>query len=395
MNLLLASNNFSINLNNFLQYRFQQAYWPSDQLLVYNPDKLTWQIVQTKGDLPGPTCGATAQIVQNDLYVICGFRKTPPPPGEQRIYTRQEDEECVNTVYALSLSDWTWRKVKPKGQPPMDCDKLASWVYNNTIYIFGGFGIRSAEELPAKTDFFKDNAQRGLDFVTRGWTNQLVALNVNDCTWSWPETTGPKPLPRAAHTAFTNESNVFIFGGRFSDRRLNDLYHLDMNTMAWSEIQSEMPNDCDNIPVGRSWHSLTKISNNTAILYGGYANSSIPLQDCWLLKVGKPNEIDRDKMWTRLPHLEVQTHLWHQTVKERRSGQLWIIGGVINDLLKSRQLVYHPRHMTVLTLTPLPLVNLCIQFVRDNYERFDEELKRIPDTLRKLLDYYIRRTNGG
>ena len=37
------------------------------------------------------------------------------------------------------------------------------------------------------------------------------------------------------------------------------------------------------LPCGRSWHSLTRISQTGAALFGGYDSDGTPLGDCWLL----------------------------------------------------------------------------------------------------------------
>ena len=48
---------------------------------------------------------------------------------------------------------------------------------------------------------------------------------------------------------------VYIFGGRHSENRLNDLHCLDIVSMTWTSLL--LPSDSP--PVGRSWQSLTPI----------------------------------------------------------------------------------------------------------------------------------------
>lgn len=73
------------------------------------------------------------------------------------------------------------------------------------------------------------------DYSRRGWNNQLVCYDTKENTWSWPQTKGVTPLPRAAHAADIQNGKAYIFGGRLMDERINALHCLDMDTMKWSE----------------------------------------------------------------------------------------------------------------------------------------------------------------
>lgn len=136
------------------------------------------------------------------------------------------------------------------------------------FYVFGGFGPpREFEVMPKiKVQFVRDN------IFHRGWIDQLVYYDIGkdffffffffvriylfSCTsrywrhtdslsflwfswldtnqWVWPDTTGPKPTPRAAHSADVTGDKVYIFGGRYREVRMNDLHCLDLLSNAWS-----------------------------------------------------------------------------------------------------------------------------------------------------------------
>ena len=66
----------------------------------------------------------------------------------------------------------------------------------------------------------------------RCWNSQLVRLGAR---WEWPQTSGERPGPRAAHAAALVGSRVYVFGGRMG-RRLNDFYCLDLDTMVWTKV---------------------------------------------------------------------------------------------------------------------------------------------------------------
>ena len=69
-----------------------------------------------------------------------------------------------------------------------------------------------------------------------------------------------------------------------SYRALNDLHVLDMTTMTWTEVHTS--STAEGLPGKRHAHSMTLISPEAAILYGGYTgvrSDEFPYGDCWLL----------------------------------------------------------------------------------------------------------------
>ena len=89
--------------------------------------------------------------------------------------------------------------------------------------------------------------------------------------------------------------------------------------MTWSEVR------CDFSPEGRSWHSLTAISEEEALLYGGLSNSRRPLSDCFLFNV-------RLKRWLTVA-VRAEPRLWHSAVFSARDQQVFIYGGGTSDIL--------------------------------------------------------------
>lgn len=138
----------------------------------------------------------------------------------------------------------------------------------------------------------------------RGWNNQLVCYDPASNQWQWPETTGDVPIPRAAHAAACLGSRVFVFGGRNGGKRMNDMYVLDMRTMVWTQI---MENNEHHAVSGRSWHSLTALSDSVLLLYGGLSTDSRPLHDCWLFH-------GDTFTWTEVQLPINRPRLWHSAV---------------------------------------------------------------------------------
>lgn len=153
-----------------------------------------------------------------------------------------------------------WTKLEPVGCKPLHCDKLYGWVYENRckprcettyqlnlflkhffvsnptrIFFFGGFGNPPSDG-DRNADHYEYVPDRSHQwYMGRGWSNQLVAYNVDRNKWEWPLTNGQTPSPRAALAGFKCQSIVYIFGGRLQEARMNDLHFLDLKSMTWSE----------------------------------------------------------------------------------------------------------------------------------------------------------------
>ncbi len=232
-------------------------------------------------------------------------------------------------------------------------------------------------------------------YGNRGWNNQLVCYDPTSETFDWPLCCGDYPPPRAAHavTASIPDSSggaggIFLFGGRLEGERMDDLYYFDHSEMRWTRLACSRLNK----PNGRSWHSLTAVSPSLAVLYGGYDSDMQPLGDCWALELEEPRKRDRPR-WRRCQHLELPgqkgRRLWHQAVLEGVTGQVWAIGGIIDDILAPTMApVRHPEAMARLTFTPLPLVHLALRAslsAQKSGQVDAEEMSRIPPCLKALI----------
>ena len=107
---------------------------------------------------------------------------------------------------------------------------------------------------------------------------------------------GSVPTPRACHATFTSgvykvfnrrrdelfddrqRSFSVSFGGRSGDAgKLNDIHIFYSDAAEWLNVGRAPVGNVDGTeayPRGRSWHSLTRISSNSAVLFGGYDNQS-------------------------------------------------------------------------------------------------------------------------
>lgn len=358
-------------------------YW--DPGTVYYHFEGRWIQRKTAGDVPSATSGATAQVCLDVMYVLCGFRRQS---GEGGV------EANTNEVFGLDLNTWTWTKHTPVGQAPLKVDKLSSWSYDGGIYIFGGFGLAPDESTRYPNYLrFRQEGTIFQDVPARGWSNQIVRYDIARDRWDWPLCVASNvvPCPRAAQTTIICGSDVFLFGGRLGRERMNDLHHLDMKTMRWNVVHGKHTGKA--FPTGRSWHSLTWISDRGAILFGGYDARSAPLGDCWFLDTKACREADdtrkNNDLWTRCKHHEKDpgihgsARLWHQAVKEPTSNRVWVMGGVVSDIMRAAE---HPIDMVVMAFSSdQTLKLLAMESVVKNYNRGDINSSELPETLRQEL----------
>lgn len=82
---------------------------------------------------------------------------------------------------------------------------------------------------------------------------------------------------------------------------MNDMYTLNMETFEWKQIQD---NNVNVEPKGRSWHSLTSISDQLLILYGGFSHDDHPMDDCWIYNT-------QYNTWQKVMLPYNKPRLWH------------------------------------------------------------------------------------
>ncbi len=365
-------------------------YWPTGEVVIFEPEWQAWRVRPTCGHPPDATCGAAAAVLGDEMFILCGFRRRGSQDSENSEAVDDMPEGAdVNEVWALNLTTWAWRKIWTSGRSPLRCNKLVSWVHGGKIYVFGGFGPKPAPPDPAMTTFLPE---RTGGYSSRGWNNQLACLNPELGRWEWPECVNSPPTPRAAHAAIVRGNDVFLFGGRMGPDRLNDLYHLDAVTLRWRRIHGATTSneDVGIKPCGRSWHSFTLYSSSMAVLYGGYCSNGEPQGDCWVLDVNaalawSPSTAPQSPpVWSRCNHLDSGKRLWHQAVKMPATGEVWVLGGVRDDLLDYNSTIRHPSSIAKLALSPKSLRRLSLEVICKNKKQFSKDsLETLPVVLRR------------
>ena len=108
----------------------------------------------------------------------------------------------------------------------------------------------------------------------------LTAVAVSAQQWTQLAPTGAGPIPRnnATLTYDPVAHRLVVFGGDSSDGDLNDLWALDLNTMAWTELAPAGP-----IPQARSTHNAVYDPSTHSMLIWSGRLASLFYNDVWAL----------------------------------------------------------------------------------------------------------------
>ncbi|XP_051912115.1 host cell factor 2 isoform X1 [Hippocampus zosterae] len=216
----------------------------AEDLHVYNTVSKQWFLPAVRGDIP-PGCAAHGLVCEDTRVLVFGGMV--------------EYGKYSNNLYELQASRWLWKKLKPRaprnGLPPCPRIGHSFTLVGSRCYVFGG--LANVSEDP------NGNIPRYLDDLY-----ELELQSVSGARgWSIPETKGGGPSARESHTsvAYTGlgSPKLFIFGG-MQGRRLDDLWQLDLNTMAWSLLETR-----GSVPLPRSLHSANVIGNRMFV-FGGW-----------------------------------------------------------------------------------------------------------------------------
>ena len=309
-------------------------------------------------------------------------------------------------LHILDLKTWTWKRVTPKGAPPLRKSFfMTSWLYMEKLYFFGGMTRAEQPENKDMDDYpsyIKMHRWRMLGqypYLNSGsninyYVNQLFCYNIENNSWEWPNVKGKIPSPRTGHLVIINDDKVFLAGGH-GRKPYRDLHTLDMKTFEWKRIHGTIENGPldrhDNSPLhpNQSDYTLTLISGSSAMLFGSTRSSHIPqwedvYDDCWILHLNRAlNNEKPASIWTRfrnhLPRRE------HAAVLEPVTQRLWIIGGL--DGCQSTSDVIQ------MTMNIVPLKILCLNHVFDHIRDDDERLQldHFPAQVKTEMSAHMKR----
>ncbi|KAH8028730.1 hypothetical protein HPB51_018212 [Rhipicephalus microplus] len=298
--------------------------------------------------------GAVAQVLGDAMYLFGGFLT----------------DRNTNQLYRLDLTTLTWELVDAQGDLPIPCDKMAGWTYRDWV---------GTMRLEKRLLCNRNNIQT-LVTVLRGWSNQLVAFNTQTNSWSWPMYKGTAPVARAAHAAARIDGQVFIFGGRHQQIRLNDIHRLDLTTMHWTGVLRTIGEK----PRGRSWHSFTALPPFRIVLYGGFSQTEEPLSDCWLFVVPALT-------WVRV-EVQLPPRLWHSACLSCEL-EVIVFGGCARNIFQQDGIQAEDTVIT-LSFSPRSLYRICLERALRLRHVLQSQWPMLPPSVRDTLYLMHGNTQG-
>ncbi|XP_055017525.1 kelch domain-containing protein 1 isoform X3 [Boleophthalmus pectinirostris] len=280
---------------------------------------------------------------------------------------KAEERKRDSHLFSLDLTDgiFTWKKiVHESGAPPSPRDKLSCWVYDEKIIYFGGYGHKVLSDLDSHNRNFIVDETSWAGEVFWGWNNEVHVFDPKNLSWSQPQTFGRAPAPRAAHASATIGSRGYICGGRVMETRTNDIHCLDLQTYTWTEL---VPSSC--APVGRSWHSLSPVSDSSLFLFGGLSMDCNPMSDGWVFDT-------ETRKWTEVEHpFKNKPRLWH-TACPGRDSDVIVFGGSCDYILLVD--TGHCNDALVFQTQPYPLSRICEDYIARTVQGCDSLRTQVP-----------------
>ncbi|XP_029568417.1 kelch domain-containing protein 1 [Salmo trutta] len=344
---------------------------PSDEIWLCDLESGIWERRGMEGEIPPALSGACGSYHNGTLYVFGGC----DPNGH------------TNQLYSVDLLEgcYTWRKVTGAGgNTPSPRDKQSCWVNRDRLIYFGGYGCKTIREVNNSRNFTVHESSWAMIgtafFRFWGWNSEVNVFDTRTATWEEPETHGQTPSPRASHTSATLGGKGYICGG-LEDTDL-DIHCLDLDTWIWTRI--DFPSSL--VPVGRSMHTLTPVSDHTLFLFGGLSITGDSLSDGW--------EFDtQTNTWREMDHLHHdKPRLWH-SASRGKDGDVVVFGGSRDYVLLMDSVTVlrspsqnHCKDVLVFQTQPYPLLRLCKDCIGCNADVLQGQLLWLPPKLQETVD---------
>ncbi|XP_055063381.2 uncharacterized protein [Misgurnus anguillicaudatus] len=211
----------NVNTEDYLPTYLHDFY-----MITVSANRVTWEQMPQKGDVPTARAGHSLCVVKGKLYLFGGS-------------SHPEAKECLPGVYCFDIVTMTWEKLLTAGVS-LRTLKHSSAALAENIYVYGGI----------------------LDGVP---TDDLMMFNTVSLIWMPIKTTGTLPLERFNHSLAVVGEQIFLFGGCSEDGSpLKDIYALNTETLIWE--QCKVKGDC---PVVCAGQTFTSHHDKDIYLFGG------------------------------------------------------------------------------------------------------------------------------
>ncbi|XP_036006718.1 kelch domain-containing protein 1 isoform X3 [Fundulus heteroclitus] len=335
------------------------------------------------GDVPPSMSGTCGCSLNGHLYIFGGC----------------DDRGQTNQMFAVDLTDgkYAWKKIIPEiGSAPTPRDKLSCWVYNGKLIYFGGYGQKTLAEISIwKRNFILDESSFVICFVEgksahtariRHFQKRKLKLG-SVCRWgicfgdgtmkftylTLFRAAGPDPEPTAVLPRPGQPTPAPRWDAEDTCLEAESRKPGPTTFIAW------ILNPGPGLKLGRSWHTLTAVSETSLFLFGGLSDDCKPMSDGWLFDV-------ETKKWREVEHpYKDKPRLWH-TACAGRDSDVIVFGGSCDYILLVD--TGHSNDALVFQLQPHPLFRICEDYIAKNVrnlERLRNQIPRLPPKLLKAL----------
>ncbi|ETV86145.1 hypothetical protein H257_02603 [Aphanomyces astaci] len=212
--------------------------------------QLQWRKIECSGEAPSRRSGHTLTIVGSNGFLFGGCDYAEPPGPTNDLFQLR--------IHTNGSCDWS-RVAFRKG--PLPRWKHSATLVDNKIFLFGGF--HNATTRFQDVWIFNPITMEWSQPVPQA-TPRASMAQVSKASLGWPGC----PAPRGGHTASLINREIFIFGGYggqgYSRRDFDDLYALNVDTMAWGKVSTKGKG-----PERRSGHQACAV-DTTLFVFGGW-----------------------------------------------------------------------------------------------------------------------------
>lgn len=155
----------------------------SQEVHCLNLDTMQWTFINATGTPPSHRDFHTAVAVGTRMYIYGGRGDLNSP------YNSQEEVYCPQIYYLDTVAE-KWVALTPRGTWPEGRRSHSAWLYQDYMYIFGGFNGNT------KTHF-----------------NDLYRYSIKDNVWEYLNVPGAVPCKRRRQACIIYKDKVYLFGG--------------------------------------------------------------------------------------------------------------------------------------------------------------------------------------
>jgi N-acetylneuraminic acid mutarotase len=167
----------------------------TNSIYRYNTTAAQWtQLFPVTDSVPGTAAMAIGRV-GNVIWIFGGLLT---------------GDAVATATYAFNLGTSEWKTPSVTGDVPSGRRRLTSWIYNNTLVIFGG--------------------QTGAYTV-----NDVYALDTTTLVWSLWANTGPTARFDPCCAVVPGATTVVCFGGTTAESDVNDVWEFDNALKTWQQ----------------------------------------------------------------------------------------------------------------------------------------------------------------